>query len=137
MNFVRYLLNRQPIAFAVCLVALLAAAVFGGRFITEALYFSNPAHRYQSLEPWMSPRYVSHSYDLPREVVADVFGIDLEAERAEDRRDKPPRMREIAQRQGLSIAELEAKLRATAAAYAANPDAFRHLKDDDHKGDDD
>jgi len=56
----KFLFLSFALAFAVTVFFALRAVVF-------FVYWSDPNHRYQPLEPWMTLGYVAHSYDLSRE----------------------------------------------------------------------
>ena len=45
------------------------------RSIVFYIYWQDPTHRNQPLEPWMTPRYIAYSYDLLPEDVAGMLGI--------------------------------------------------------------
>lgn len=53
---------------------LLASGVmlfFAVRMVSFWVFWADPAHRNQNPEPWMTPRYIAHSWQLsPREVAA-------------------------------------------------------------------
>ncbi len=56
----------------------LAAGVtvfFLTRSVLFAIYWADPAHRFQPIEAWMTPRYIGYSYDLPAEDVAAMLGL--------------------------------------------------------------
>ncbi len=104
LKALRYFWKEQPIALSVFVLALVLLVFFGVRFVDRFLYFHDPAHRNQALEPWMTPRYVGMSYALPREVIFSVMGIgDTEGRRVH--------VGEIAARMGISLNELEARVR--------------------------
>ena len=100
----RYFWKEQPIALSIFAVAVVLLVFFGIRFVDRFLYFHDPAHRNQALEPWMTPRYVGMSYKLPRDVIFDVMDL----ENTEGRRVK---VGEVADRMGISLAELERRVR--------------------------
>lgn len=75
MNFLRFLFRRHPWPTTILAAGLVALIWFGGGFVSEVLYFSDPAHREQPLAGWMSPRYVAKSWELPPDVVADVMQL--------------------------------------------------------------
>lgn len=56
----------------------IAAAVvtlfFATRMIFFTVYWSDPAHRDQVLQGWMTPGYVAHSWSVPRPVIAETLG---------------------------------------------------------------
>lgn len=102
-----HLWQTQRLAVIVLLVSALALTVFAVRFVRVTLYFNDPAHIQQPLEAWMAPRYVGRSYDLPPEVARELFRITPDGQGR-------PTMGRIAQEMGLTLAELEALVRAKA-----------------------
>ncbi len=81
------------------LIAFLAAVVvmlyFATRFVLFALYWSNPGHQNQPLEPWMTIGYVAHSWNLPREAL-------LEQLQVPPARGHPASILEIAEEKGVA-----------------------------------
>ena len=75
MNFLRFLFRKHPWPTVILAAGLVALIWFGGRFVSEVLYFADPAHREQPLAGWMSPRYVAKSWELPPDVVAEVMQL--------------------------------------------------------------
>lgn len=76
MESIGRLLRQRPVLSVVFLASLLAMLVFGGRMGLQAIYFADPTHRDQVIEPWMTPRYVAMSYRVPRKVMVEA--LDLE-----------------------------------------------------------
>lgn len=93
-------------------VSTLAALWFAAGFVLNVIYFNDPKHQDADLKPWMTPRYVVMSYDLPRHIVADVL-------------DLPPsgpgslKLGTIANDMGLSLNELTIRVREAAVAFRA------------------
>lgn len=77
-------------------LALAATLFFTIRAVVFFVYWSDPAHRDQQLEGWMTPRYIAHSYHLPLEVVAEILAIRPENERR-------PTLEALAKRKGVPI----------------------------------
>ena len=75
MSFLKFLWAKHPFASVAFALALGGLVVFGSGFVRDTLYFNDPAHRNQDLEPWMTPRYVVRVYDLPPEDVSRVLGL--------------------------------------------------------------
>lgn len=101
-------------------VALCALGYFGARTITSTFYWMDPAHQEQDIAGWMTPRYIGQSYNLPREVVMEALMMDPNA---------PPRrisIREIAETNAISMDDLQARVDAAAAAFAAERAARDH-----------
>jgi hypothetical protein len=76
MDFLRFIFLRHRIAALLLAVAMAAIVWMGAGFVREALYFADPAHQRQDLEPWMSPRYVGKSWDLPPEVIMGIMDLE-------------------------------------------------------------
>ena len=49
---------------------------FAVRLVASWIYWNDPAHRDVEIAPWMTPRYVAHSWRLPPEVVAETLDLD-------------------------------------------------------------
>lgn len=56
-------------------VVICLACFFGLRAGGQFIYWSNPDHQDQTLAGWMTPRYVSQSYNVPPEVVQSAFDM--------------------------------------------------------------
>lgn len=84
-------------------LALTVTLFFVLRTVVFFVYWSDPAHRNQPLEPWMTPRYIANSYDKTPEQVMALLGLT-----------KPDRLRPtldwIAKQQGISTRQLIADL---------------------------
>jgi hypothetical protein len=97
------------------MLAVAAALFFSVRATLFLVYWSDPDHRDQPIEGWMTPRYVATSYDLPIEVVTDMLDIVPEAERR-------PTLEMLARRKGVPVDDLISELDARIAAWkAAHP----------------
>jgi len=112
MNALIHLWQTQKVAMLLMLLAILAMAFFGFRFIRVAVYFNDPAHIQQPLEPWMTPRYVGRSYRLPPEDVRAIMQLGPPE-------GHPPTMEEVTHDMGISMDEMEAMIRAASEARKA------------------
>ena len=121
----KYFWKEQPIALSVFVLALVCLLFFGVRFVDRFLYFHDPAHRNQALEPWMTPRYVGMSYNLPKEIMFDVMGPDETDGRRE-------RVGEIAARMGISLDQLEERVRQAKVEFIAQKRAEKAAGKKDH-----
>jgi hypothetical protein len=92
----RHLWRRHPIACAGFVAALAVIAFFAARFVAFSLYWADPAHREQPIEPWMTPRYIAHAWDLPAEEVMEALGVAA-------RPDARPTLKEIARDRGVPV----------------------------------
>lgn len=100
--------NKLTVGF--CAASFLALLYFTGSFAAELIYFNDPRHQNEALKPWMTPRYISLSYDLPRETVDQIFGLTETSE-------GPRRMRFVAERLDVSLEELTQMVRDAAQDY--------------------
>ena len=107
----RYLWQHHRKALLALCVVLIATGVFGARTVRQIVYWSDPAKADQPLQPWMTPRYVGRSYDIPVEVVQAAFAIDAP--------DQPHRvsLETIAREKGVTLEEMQAQLDAAVAAW--------------------
>ncbi|AKS46431.1 hypothetical protein SAMN05444287_1547 [Octadecabacter temperatus] len=111
---IKHLWQTHRLAVIAFAVALSALVYFGGKTITSAIYWMDPAHQEQPLAGWMTPRYVAQSYKLPREFLIEALFLDPDA---------PPRrisLDTIAQQNGVSLADLQTRVDAAAAEHQAD-----------------
>ena len=106
MSFIRHNL----ILSGLFLSAVLLALWFATHAISNALYFNDSRNVDVDLKPWMTPRFVVLTYDLPRPLVAEI----LELEPAKGR---GIRLGRIANERGLTMEDLTKQVRDAAAAY--------------------
>lgn len=64
-----YLWRHHRAALVALALALLLAVLFAVRLTVFAVYWSDPSHRDQGIEGWMTPGYVARSWDVDIEVV--------------------------------------------------------------------
>lgn len=100
--------NKLTVGF--CAASFLALIYFAGSFAAELIYFNDPRHQNETLKPWMTPRYVALSYDLPRETIREIFGFTEAFE-------GPRRMRFVAERLDVSLEDLTQMVRDAAQDY--------------------
>ena len=110
---IRHLWDSHRLALMAFVAALTALGFFGVKTITSAVYWMNPAHQNQPLAGWMTPRYVAQSYGLP----PDVLGPALFMEQGTPRRMS---LEAIMDAQGLTMADLQARIDAATETYRAN-----------------
>jgi len=91
-------------------MASAATVFFAVRSVLFFVYWSDPAHRDQPIEGWMTPRYVVQSWQLPPEVMIDALG---EGPMPGKRRT----LAEIAASQGISFDELGIRIEDAAKAF--------------------
>lgn len=105
-------LKARPILSGAFLLALAVMVFFGARLVLSGIYWSDPAHRDQTIALWMTPGYVVHSWQIPREVMRTALGPPPEDGKRET-------LAEIAKRLGEDPAVVIARIEAEIAAYRA------------------
>ncbi|WP_278924374.1 hypothetical protein [Pseudophaeobacter profundi] len=63
-------------------VSALATVCFTVRGVVQFVYWSDPAHRDQTLEPWMPIGFVARSYGVEREALARALELPPESLRS-------------------------------------------------------
>lgn len=105
MSFLRFAFRNHPYLSIVLVMAVCALGYFGFGFLSEAIYFADPAHQEQPLALWMTPKYVGLSWDLPPGIIREVMELEP--------RDggRPPRLAEVIDNLGITLEELETRVR--------------------------
>lgn len=103
----RFILE-QKWACAGLILSLIALLTLTFNNLAEAIYFDDPRHQNVQLKAWMTPRYIGMSYDLPRVEVLNLLEI-------EEGSNFPKRLDRDAERLGITLDELTAKVREAAA----------------------
>jgi hypothetical protein len=106
---IRFLRHNRLLLLAFA-VTLTLAIYFGATALKNAAAFRN-APPDQVIEGWMTPRYVAHSWDIPREVMTS-----LGFERGTD---GPRPLNKIAEDRGIPIEALIGEIEAAIAAHRA------------------
>jgi hypothetical protein len=109
----RRLWRENRTIFVAFVLATALALFFGGRLVSNWIYWNDPAHRDQAIAGWMTPRYVAHSWGLPPELVINVLGIERTP-------GHPPMLSEIAAARGTTVDVLAAEIETAAARYREN-----------------
>lgn len=91
--------------------AVAVTSLFLIRAVFGMLYWADPKHQDRELEPWMTPRYISMSYQLPRIEVLEALGIK------EGEVFRPMTLRKISAHTGAEILEMEASVEETARRF--------------------
>lgn len=68
--------QHHPWMFFAILLVFAAVVFFVIRLAVFSIYWMDPAHRHQPLQPWMTPGYIARSYDIPRDDVLHVLMPD-------------------------------------------------------------
>ncbi|MCB1383376.1 MAG: hypothetical protein KDJ73_10705 [Notoacmeibacter sp.] len=88
-------LRRHWLLAGLTVLSGLALLAFGVRFTVAYIYWSDPAHRFQQVEAWMTPGYVARSWGVER----DHFMEQLDLQRGEGRLS----LSELASRKGRDV----------------------------------
>jgi hypothetical protein len=108
-------LREHPWLVGGFLTALGITLFFATRMVVFIIYWSDPAHRDQTIQDWMTPGYVSKSWDVPRDDLKAVFeALDLTSERKT--------LAQIAAEGGIPVQELTMQIEAAIAASRASDD---------------
>jgi hypothetical protein len=111
----RALWRRHRLLFLAFVVAIAVTVFFAVRLLLFTVYWVDPDHRRQSLEDWMTPRYVAHAYDLSLEEVREV----LELEPGDGKRRT---LAEIVETSELTLAEIQRRIDEAARVEGAGQD---------------
>lgn len=112
---IRRIWQAAPVATVILGGALVVSLFFAVRLVAFWIYWADPAHRDQEIEPWMTPGYVAHSWGVPREVAFEALGLAPAPGR-------PLSMQELAQERGASVEVLAAQLQTAIDAFRAAPE---------------
>jgi len=102
--------KRRPVFATGFVLATVVAVLFALRSVSMMIYWSDPDHRDQSIEGWMTPRYVARSWHLPPEVMIGAIGG---SQMPDPRRP----LNEIAADQGITLLELTTRITDAAAIF--------------------
>lgn len=111
----RTLWRRHRLLFVAFLAAIAVTAFFAVRLLLFTVYWVDPDHRRQSLEEWMTPGYVAHSYGLSPAVVREVLELD-----AGD--GKRRTLADIADASDLTLEEMQRRIDETARVHGGGGD---------------
>ncbi len=106
----RAFIGQNKLTVGIAAASFFALVYFTGSFIAELIYFNDPRHQNEALQPWMTPYYVALSYDLPRDTIKEIFEF-------KDGVEGSKRMSFVAERLDLSLEELTEKVRTAAQAH--------------------
>ena len=98
-------------------LALAVLCYFAVTTTASMIYWMDPAHQDQPLAGWMTPRYVSHSYKLPPEIVGSALTI-VKGDML-----KRQSLGAIALAKGMTLDDMQASIDAIAADFRASKEA--------------
>ena len=97
---------------ALLLMALVVSLWFASRLFMDFLYFNDPQNVDVELKPWMTPRFIVLTYDVPRALVFEILDLEEGADRG-------IRLGRWARDRDMSMAELTERVRSEVADYRA------------------
>jgi hypothetical protein len=97
--------RKHPYLVAAFALALALTLFFAGRFVVQVAYWSDPAHRNQTVQGWMTVGYVGRSWGLDPREIDDIAGLP----RPEGH---PKPLVEIAAERGVPVTDLIAEVEA-------------------------
>lgn len=100
LTTLRHLWSRHRLLLLGFVAALALTLFFGIKAALFALYWNDPAHRNQTIQDWMTVRYVANSWRVPPDVIIDALSSPPE------QNGRPVRIQDIAAAEGLTIQEL-------------------------------
>ncbi len=103
MNAIKTLWQQNKALLIAFVVAALVTIIFAVRTVVFTIYWNNPDHQRQALEPWMTPQYVAYSYGLEREQVGAALGLKANA-------GMRLKMADIAAQQNVTLQQLQARI---------------------------
>lgn len=107
------LFKAHPIAGPGFLLALALTLFFAGRLVLDMVYWADPAHRDQTPQAWMTPRYIAHSWGMdPKEL-----GRELNLPKPKKER---PTLAYIAEMRGVPVEQILAEVEAILIKDAEN-----------------
>jgi len=66
---------RRKVMLAGFAIAALLTAFFAVRAILFALFWMDTPPQTHPIEPWMTPRYIARTYDIPRDQMLGILGL--------------------------------------------------------------
>lgn len=74
-RLIRQLWERNRVGVVAFVLAAAVSLFFLLRLGLFWVYWSDPAHRDQPIEGWMTPGYIAYSHHVPKETVIDALGL--------------------------------------------------------------
>ncbi|MBS8227462.1 hypothetical protein [Vannielia litorea] len=105
------LIRRHPVLTACFALAVAATLFFGYRTVARTLYWMDPAHQAQALEPWMTPRYIAHSWLVDGRELSEHLGVPPDPK-------ERPTLETIAEKRGVPLAQVIEEAQAYLDAHA-------------------
>jgi len=113
ISFFKRIWAAAPVATVVLGLALVVSLGFALRMAAFWVYWNDPAHRDQQIQAWMTPRFVAHSWHVPREVLLDALAMERPPSTG------PVSLRELAVTLDMPVETLILRLEAAIAEHRA------------------
>ncbi|WP_323771889.1 hypothetical protein [Antarctobacter sp.] len=110
-GIIKRMWREAPLLSGAFVLACAFTLFFAGRFVMGAIFWADPAHRDVPPAPWMTPRFVAHSWHLPPDLVADALAL------SQDRREGRITLGQLAAERGVPVETLIAELETAIAAH--------------------
>ena len=101
----RQLWRQRPYLVSAFLIACAVTLFFAGRLTVKVIYWSNPAHHNQAVEPWMTVGYIARSWRLDGREIDALAGLPLPEVKGH-----PQPLSEIAKQLGVPVQDLIAEV---------------------------
>ncbi|MCI2393161.1 hypothetical protein [Aliiroseovarius sediminis] len=112
ISFLKRMWRAAPWATTILALAMAAGVFFGTRTVASWVYWNDPARRDQPIAAWMTPRYVTYSWRIPRKVMIDALGSPNPAEGFRN-------FEHLAQDRGIPVDELMMQIEDAIVAFRA------------------
>lgn len=97
--------RQRPGLVTAFVLACALTLFFAGRFAYSAYYWSDPAHRNQAVEPWMTVGYIARSWGLDGHEIDALAGLPLPQLKGH-----PQPLSEIAKDRGVPVQQVIAEV---------------------------
>lgn len=111
MTRVAKMTRQHPVLSIILACFILVMLVFAANLARKTLYWMEPAHQAQKVEPWMTPRYIAKSWVVDAPDLAAHLGLEM-------RPGSRPTLEEIAKARGISVENILAETEAYLAAHS-------------------
>ena len=108
----RQLWRQRPYLVSAFLIACAVTLFFAGRLVFFTLYWSDPAHQNQAVEPWMTVGYIARSWHLEAQDLGALAGLP-------QIKGHPQSLAELAASRGVAVEVIIADVETAIAALRA------------------
>lgn len=102
--------RARPVLMSSFLLACAVTLFFGVRFVSQAIYWSDPTHHNQSVQGWMTVGYIGRSWSLDPRRLDALAGLPLP-----ETKGRPQPLVEIARDRGVPVDQVIAEVEAAIA----------------------